>query len=246
MDNDDSGLTVWNSILGAALRLPGVRVNRAAFLRSALSSHSSADLVELAIERTPAKAGIRKGVISKVAKGSLRWHRAGVSATSTIAGLPGGWWIIGTIPTDLAQYFWHILVVLQKLAYLHGWPSLFQDDEEVDDETKLVLTLFVGVMLGAQGAANGISRLATALSSEVVKRLPRASLTKYAIYQIAKQVARWLGLNLTKKKFAELLGRAVPVVGGLISGTITWVAFGAGARRLLEHLERLPLAEGNT
>jgi hypothetical protein len=242
MEDSDSGLAAWNGILGAALKIPGARIDRSAFLRSALSPHAPSNIVEAAIERTPAKAGIPKDLIAKIAKSSIKWHRAGVSATSAIAGLPGGWWIAGTIPADLAQYFWHVLVVLQKLAYLHGWPSLLQDDKDIDDETKLVLTLFVGVMLGAQGATNGVSKLATAIGSEVTKRLPRASLTKYAIYQIAKQVAKWIGVNLTKKKFAEFIGRAVPVVGGLIAGTVTWLAFGAGAQRLLEHLDSLPLA----
>jgi hypothetical protein len=139
-----------------------------------------------------------------------------------------------------------VLVILQKLAYLNGWPSLFQEDEEIDDETKLILTLFVGVMLGAEGAASGVSKLATAVGSEVAKRLPRASLTKYAIYQIAKQVAKWIGVSLTKKKFAELVGRAVPVIGSVIGGSITWFAFGAGAERLRVHLESLPLAGADT
>jgi hypothetical protein len=103
--------------------------------------------------------------------------------------------------------------------------------------------LFIGVMLGAQGATNGLSKLATAVGTEVAKRLPRAPLTKYAIYQIAKQVAKWIGVALTKKKFAEFIGRAIPIVGGGVAGVITWVAFGTGAKRLLEHLEGLPLAE---
>jgi hypothetical protein len=242
MDND-TGLTVWNGILGAALKIPGARIDRAAFLRSALTSHVVADVVEAAVASTPAKAGIPAATIKKAAQSSVAWHRVGVSATSALAGLPGGWWIAGTVPVDLAQYFWHVVVVLQKLAYLHGWPALFQDDEDIDDETKLVLTLFIGVMLGAQGAASGLSKLAAAVGGEVAKRLPRASLTKYAIYQIAKQVARWIGVSLTKKKFAEMVGRAVPIIGAGVAGAITWVAFGSGSKRLLEHLESLPLAE---
>ncbi|WP_437739140.1 hypothetical protein WMF39_25710 [Sorangium sp. So ce1504] len=241
--DDGAGLTLWNGILGAALEIPGARVDRASFLRSALARHVAADAVERAVAATPAKARILKSIINKSAQSSIAWHRAGVSATSAIAGLPGGWWIAGTIPADLAQYFWHVVVVLQKLAYLHGWPSLFQDDEDIDDETKLVLTLFIGVMLGAQAATNGLSKLATAMGGEVAKRLPRAPLTKYAVYQIAKQVAKWIGVRLTKKKFAELVGRAVPIIGGGVAGVITWIAFGGGAKRLLEHLEGLPLAE---
>lgn len=242
--DDSSGLTVWNSLLSAALRLPGVRVDRRAFLQSALAPHVSAQVVEFAVATSPAKAGVPKAVINRAAMSSLRWHRAGVTATSTLAGLPGGWWMAGTVPADLAQYFWHALVVLQKFAYLEGWPGLFQsDDSDVDDETRMTLTLFIGVMLGAAGAGDALKALSAALGKEVAARLPRAALSKYAIYQIAKQVAKWIGIKLTKKKFAEFIGRAIPIVGGLVAGVITWAAFDSGAKRLLTHLEGLPLAD---
>lgn len=242
MEDDGGGLAVWNGLLAAALRIPGARVDRAEFLRSALGHHVGSAAAEAAARGTPAKARIPRGVISKVAEGAIQWHRAGVSATSAVAGLPGGFWVAGTVPLDLAQYFWHVLVVLQKLAYLHGWPSLMQEDEDIDEETKLVLTLFVGVMMGVQGASNALSKLATAVGSEAARRLPRASLTKYALVQLAKTVAKWIGFGLTKKKIGELLGRAMPVVGGLVAGAMTWSAFGKGATRLHEHLRSLPLA----
>ena len=34
-----------------------------------------------------------------------------------------------TIPADLAQDFWHAIVLSQKLAYLYGWPDLLEDGE---------------------------------------------------------------------------------------------------------------------
>ncbi len=242
MDDGEAGLSVWNGVLGAALKLPGVKVDRTAFLRSALAAHVSPEVIMRAIETTPAKADVPDAVIHRVARASISWHRGGVTAVSALVGLPGGWWMAGTIPADLTQYFWHVLVVLQKLAYLHGWPQLLEEDHSIDDETMLVLTLFVGVMMGAQGAAEGLGKLAVALSAQVVKRLPRAALTKYALYRVAREVAKWIGVTMTKKKFAEWVGRAVPIVGGLVSGGVTWFAFGIGAKRLLRHLEGLPLA----
>jgi hypothetical protein len=241
-DPNGSGLKLWNSVLGAALKIPGARIERASFLRSALNAHASAELVEEAVASTPAKAGIPSDSIRRAALSSIKWHRAGVSSVSLLAGLPGGPWLVGTIPADFAQYFWHMIVLLQKLSYLHGWPELFQKDEEVDDETKLLLTLFIGVMLGAHGASDGLGKIATALAAQFSKRLPRAPLTKYAVYQVAKQVARWLGVSLTKRKFAELVGRVVPIIGGLFAGAVTWTLFGAGAKRLHVHLEGLALA----
>jgi len=36
------------------------------------------------------------------------------------------------------------------------------------------------------------------------------------VYQLAKQVAKWVGVKITKRKFAEWVGRAIPLVGGLV------------------------------
>ena len=242
MEEGSRGLAVWNGILGAALKIPGARLDRASFLRTALLPCSSPAIVEAAIRETPAKAGVRREVVSRVAKEAIKWHLVRVSATSAVAGMPGGWWVAGTVPLDMAQYFWHVLVVLQKVAYLHGWPSLMQDDDEIDDETRLVLTLFVGVMLGAHGATTAVSKLAGALGTEVASKLPRAPLTRLSLSRVAREVAKWIGLKLTKKKLGEILGRAMPIAGGVIAGTMTWMAFGAGAERLHQHLETLSLA----
>lgn len=241
--SEQPALGLWNQLLTTALKMPGVRVDRATFLRSALTGCCSAAQLEQAIQTTPAKAGLSKRAIREAAESSIKWHRAGVTAVSAVTGLPGGWWLAGTIPADLAQYFWHVVVMLQKLAFLHGWPALLENDAEPDDETKLVLTLFVGVMLGAQGATDTLGKLARALSAELSKRLPRAALTKYSLHRLALEVAKWIGLSLTKKKLAELIGRAVPLAGGVVAGSVTWLTFGKGAERLLTHLEGLPLAE---
>ena len=39
---------------------------------------------------------------------------------------------MGTIPADLAQYFGHILRILQKLIYLYGWHDLSLDSKEMN------------------------------------------------------------------------------------------------------------------
>src|SRR5216117_289087 len=110
---------IWNRILRAALVIPGARVDRKAFLRKALSKHVATDVWQRAIDLTPAKAGVSKEVVRRAATSSIKWHRAGVSGVSFAAGLPGGWWMAGTVPADMTQFFWHTIVILQKLAYLY-------------------------------------------------------------------------------------------------------------------------------
>jgi len=233
---------IWNRVLRTALAIPGARIDRKAFLRKELSKHVSPEMLECAIETTPAKAKIPKEVIHRIATSSIRWHRTGVSSVSFVAGIPGGWWIAGTVPADLAQFFWHVLILLQKLAYLYGWPDLTGDEEHLDDETLLILTVFIGVMFGAESAAKVLGDLAERAATEVLKRLPREALTKYGLYRLAREIAKWIGIKLTKDTFARYLSKVIPVVSGFISGTITWVSFSIMAKRLRKHLESLPLA----
>ena len=233
---------VWNSVLRTALLLPGVKVDRKAFLRRALSKHVTEKVLHSAIDTSPAKAGVNKKTIRRIATANIKWHRAGVSALSFASGLPGGWWIAGTVPADLTQFFWHVLVILQKLAYLYGWPELFSEDSELDDETLLILTVFVGVMLGAESAAKVLGEIAERATAQVLKRLPRETLTKWGLYRLAREVAKRIGIKLTEDSFGRYLSRIVPILGGIISGTVTWISFSLMTSRLAAHLESLPLA----
>ena len=233
---------VWNSVLRTALLLPGAKVDRKAFLRKALSKHVTERVLQSAIDTSPAKAGVSKNTIRRIATASIKWHRAGVSSVSFASGLPGGWWIAGTVPADLTQLFWHSFVMLQKLAYLYGWPELFSEDSELDDETLLILTVFVGAMLGAESAAKVLSDIAERAAAQVLKRLPRETLTKWGLNRLAREVAKQIGIKLTEDSFARYLSRIVPILGGIISGTVTWISFSLMTSRLAAHLESLPLA----
>jgi hypothetical protein len=235
---------VWNSVLRTALLLPGAKVDRNAFLRRALSKHVTEKVLQSAIDTSPAKAGVSKNTIRRIATANIKWHRAGVSALSFASGLPGGWWIAGTVPADLTQFSWHVLVILQKLAYLYGWPELFSEDSELelDDESLLILTVFVGAMLGAESAAKVLGDIAERAAAQVLKRLPRETLTKWGLYRLAREVAKRIGIKLTEDSFARYLSRIVPILGGIISGTVTWITFSLMTSRLAAHLESLPLA----
>lgn len=237
--NDSKSIEIWNRVLRGALALPGARVSRESYLRTELSKCFPEQTVQKAIETTPAKAGIPASVVRSIAKSSIAWHRAGVTSLSFAAGLPGGWWMAGTVPGDLSQFFWHVTVILQKLVYLHGWPELLEDEKELDDETLLVFTVFVGVMFGTGAASKLLGDLAERVSTQVVKRLPQKALTKWGVYNLAKQIAKWIGVKLTKQSFARILAKAIPIVSGFISGAVTWFSFSSMCKRLHKHLERL-------
>ena len=150
-----------------------------------------------------------------------------------------------TIPADLAQFYWHAIQLAQKLAYLYGWPDLTENGQ-VDERTDYILTLFIGSMLGAGMATIGITELAERLAMQVAHRLPRQALTRYAVYNLAKQAARWIGINITKTTFSRGVSKAVPVIGGVASAALTAVLLRTMAKRLQKHLKTLTLAQADS
>jgi len=239
---NDSKLELWNKLLRTSLKIPGARIDRVKFLKSQLNKHVSDAILKKAIESRPALAGISQETIDDLASSCIGWHTVQVSSVSFVAGLPGGWWISGTIPADLAQFYYHVIVLSQKLAYLYGWPEFLGENSDADDETILRLTLFIGVMMGATGATKVLNDLAERFSKEVLKRLPQQALTKYGFYNVTKQIARWLGIQITKSTFARTISKIIPIVGGFLSAGLSVAFFLPMANRLKDHLRRLSYA----
>jgi len=144
----------------------------------------------------------------------------------------------------MAQYVGHMLRIAQKLAYIYSWPDLFGDDDtEMDEATEGILTLFVGVMVGIQVAQAGVVKASAMIAAQVAKTLPAKALTKGTIYPIVKQVAKVLGVQMTKKMFASGVAKAVPVAGAVLSGGLTLATYLPMSRRLQKHLASLELTK---
>jgi hypothetical protein len=234
----------FSAVLVAAAKLPGVRIDREAYLRKALARHSSEEQIRRAVEETPAAAGIPLDVLDKAANDSIKYEAAKVSTLSAAAGIPGLLFLPATVPADAAQHFGHLLRIAQKLAYLYSWPDLFSHDSDgLDDATEGILTLFFGVMFGTQQANAAVGKVAGMISEQVAKKLPQRALTKGVIYPMVKKVAGYLGVEMTKQSFAKSVSKAIPVVGAVVSGGLTLATFLPMAKRLKKHLSSLELTK---
>jgi hypothetical protein len=233
----------FEMILRSAIGLPGVRINREPFLRKELSKHHDDDVVDKAIATNPAQAGLSVKNLDHIAKSCITFETRKVSAISAVAGLPGGIAMAATIPADTAQFFGHIIRVLQKLAYLYGWQDMFKDEEtEINDGTANELTLFIGVMFGVTAANAALSKVATLAALNVPKKLMQQALTKGTIYPIVKKIASAIGVKMTKAIFSKGVGKIIPVVGAVTSGGITYALFKPMSLRLKRYLATLPTA----
>lgn len=223
----------WDGVMDVALKMPGIKVDRDDYLKKAFSTYG--DVSSLTSKR-PIDV-FDEQIVDKAANDAIKTQTRTVTSISTLAGIPGGFAMAATIPADLAQYYYHVLIIAQKLCYIYGWPDLQDENGEIGEGARGVLTIFVGVMLGAQAANKAIGEVAKQFAGQIARRLPQKALTKGFIYPIVKQIAKWIGVKMTKDIFAKSVAKAVPIVGGVISGTITFATFKPMARKLQKELQ---------
>jgi len=232
-ENTTHSVSLWNKVLETSLRLPFVQVDRQEFLTKELSKFCTPMEVITALDDSPLKV-LSKKEIDKLANQCISYHLTMVCGTSALMGLPGGWWMAGTIPTDLTQFYGHILSLMQKLLYLYGWPSLMDVNHQLDDESLNIMTLFVGAMMGNKVAVEALGKVVGQISKNASIKISETVMAQYAI-----KIAQWIGLNITKESFAKGVGKVLPLVGAPVSATITYYTFRPMARRLKKHLDDL-------
>lgn len=241
--SDSEAEELAKNVMARAASITGVKINRTAFLRAEIKKRYPEVDADEAVSSTPLNAGISPTELDKWALDVIEYETKKCAAISFLAGIPGGVAMAGTIPADLAQYFGHVMRVEQKLAYIYGWRSFLNSEDEVDDETVTYLVVLMGVMLEVGGVADSVTKFAaTAAREGIAKQIQRQALTKTFFYNPLKKVLRFLGVNLTKQTFAKGVSKVVPVVGGFVSGGMTYASFKPGAERLRRYLRSLPLS----
>lgn len=239
LDQDGNGQIDSVDIILMALKVPGVKISRDKFLEKELFKNYPKEVIDKAIETNPATAGIKKEDIDKIADEVIKFERNAVSGISVALGVPGGAAMAATIPADIAQYYGYMLRCAQKLLYLYGFPQIDTSEEslKLDTETINYLTVCLGIMYGVANANNAIKAMAKALAAGVEKKLLNAALTKGTIYPIVKSVAKWFSVKMTKEVFAGFFKKAIPVVGGVIGGGLTFATFKPCCYRLKDALQ---------
>lgn len=242
MRQDSDASAFGAEFIRKVIRIRGVRIERAAFLRQELRKlHLDDATIELAVSTTPVQAGLTITQLDALAGSSITFETSKAAALSFSAGLPGGFAMLATVPADITQYYVHAFRVMQKIAYFYGWKDFIADLDDVDDETLGKLAVFLGVMLGVQGASASLTTFASQIARPAIqKQISQRALTKTAWYGPVKSTLKLIGIKVTKDSFAKTVTKAVPVASGVISGGMTIVALRTQSQRLRKHLRELP------
>lgn len=220
-----------DKILVEASKLPYCKIDRDDFLRTQLRGKISEKQLNEALKYGTINAGIELAVLDKIADGVIKLETTKAVGLAAVAGFPGGLGMIVAVPADLAQYFSHVLRVAQKLAYVYGYTDIL-----FDDNVQNTLIIFLGVMFGVQLAVAVLAKFAAANAAKIGMKVAAKPLTKIALYNIAKKVLSWIGIKLVKEGVGKAVGKAIPVAGAVVNGTLTAVSFSTSAKKLKKAL----------
>ncbi|WP_182102770.1 bacteriochlorophyll 4-vinyl reductase [Niallia taxi] len=219
-------------IISNALKVPGVKVNRKEFLVKTFGNSISTDRITILLEKGPIEAGIDAERINKMAKSLIEKRTLTSSGASFAAGIPGGFAMAATIPADTIQFFGVALRLAQELAYMFGYEDLWEDEKLDLERVRGELILFLGVMFGVGGSASALKVLSSKIAQQAMKKIPQKALMKTIYYPIIKKIAALIGVKMTKDTFAKGVSKIIPVLGGVVSGGLTYATMKKMGNRL--------------
>lgn len=224
------------NIITNAIKLPLVKVNRAGFLTE---TFSTGDIpVQDILDCGPVEAGLSREKLSDIAKKLILKRTSQSSIASFASGIPGGLAMAATIPADVLQFFGMALRLAQELSYLYGAQDLWQDGKVDDERVKSQLIMYCGVMFGVSGAVSGVRVLSAQIAKTTLKKLPQKAPTKTFWYPIVKQIGKAIGVKITKSTVARGVSKAIPLIGGVVSGGLNFASMMPMANRLHETLDK--------
>lgn len=233
MSNENSSSTAL-SIITTAMKVPAVKVDRKAFLMEMFPDLST-DKVGILLDKGPIHSGlftqeeVRKKALQLANKRKLQ-----SSAVSFAAGLPGGAAMAATIPADALQFWGVALRTAQEISYLYGYKDFWNGDVLNEEAVQSEMLLFMGTMLGVGGAASLTRYISQGLMQYCAQNLAKQALTKTVWYPIIKELAKYISIKLTKQSFSAGLAKVIPVLGGVVSGGLTFYAMGSMTERLCD------------
>ena len=223
--------------INLASKIPFVKVDRTAFLKERFKDSPYLDeILRLGPQAVFSQATLRKHAKKVVASNSTK-----TAAVSFASGIPSN--ILMMIPAgaaDVVQYFGFAMRMAQQIAYLYGEDELFESNGEsgLSDEAKIRVMAYLGGMFGAAGAAALVANTSQKVGAQIGKKVAGKALTKTFWYPILKKTGTMLGAEVTKKTVEKTITKAVPVLGGAVSGGIAWASFRPMGNRLIDVFER--------
>ena len=238
---------VTQNVISTLANMPIVRVDREEFLKKLFAGSPYLDqILQYGPQTVFTVESLRKKA-EDVIKNSTRK----TAVVSFAAGLASNPFVMAvSIPADISQFFAFALNLAQKIAYIFGEDNLFTTFDPTDDlvkndgtvvpeDAQIRMISYLGTMLGVSGASGLIVQTSKTAGINIGKKVAAQALTRTTWYPVVKKVGSILGYKITKKTVENFISKSVPLVGGFISGGLTFVTFKPLGGRLADVFVKL-------
>jgi len=212
-----------DKIFAAAIQIPKVKVDRTNFLTEQFNG-TSYDVSAIA-DYGPVAAGVMSDELRRIATQLIMKRTGASSVAALVAGIPGGLAYAATIPADLVQFYAVIIRLAQEISYLYGADDFWTDAGENNENAIGKLILLTAVMYDIPSAL-------PCLRLTLIKQgnsIPEA---------IGTQYKKAVSMKMAKTSANKSISKAVPLLGGLLSGSANVAEMLPMAQRLLTVCEQ--------
>lgn len=246
---NETVLKDFDKILDLVRQSSEVYVDREKFLGFELNKAGcNAEQIKVAINTNPAKAGIELAVINPIAEECINYQIKVLTKIFTRHYLLGELQTFVISPKKVPAPFFariitHIFVIIQKLAYLYGWPEIMQTgtDSEMNEVSKNILLSFLGIMNGDSEAKRIITKASTKISHNIGKSIEQLVLTKTGWYPILVKTATLAIITFTKLVTMINFNSRIIIVGALLSWKFVNIDLKLMINKMCEELKTQPL-----
>jgi hypothetical protein len=183
-------------------------------------------------------------LLDDYAKNLINNKKLGVSLTGFGTSFSGGIVSYIGLPVEIKIYMRNIYNLSQELGYIYGViPSpLIKNIEE--DKNKFLVAVQEDTLkaLALAFGSSTTSLLAKKVSQSFIEKeaklILKTKVSDKMITKLSKEVAKLVGIKLTKKTINKSLVKWAPVVGGFVSGIINYYSFDKIANNLIKGLKK--------
>lgn len=231
-NNQNKMYEVLIQTVTAASQMPFVKVNREEFLRKEFSGNEHIEKIikdgpQSVFTSRALRKRAQKVIDNTTNKTSMASFLTGIPSSPVTAVASGG--------ADIIQYFGFALNLSQQIAYLFGEDNLFNGDyDKLPEEVQIRIISYLGIMFGAGGSSALIASISKTAGKSIGKKITQKALTKTTWYPLVKKIGSTLGYKITKQTVGKSITKIVPVIGGVVSGSITYLTFKPMGNRLAD------------
>lgn len=231
-NNQNKMYEVLLQTVTAASQMPFVKVNREEFLRKEFSGNEHIEKIikdgpQSVFTSRALRKRAQKVIANTTNKTSMASFLTGIPSSPVTAVASGG--------ADIIQYFGFALNLSQQIAYLFGEDNLFNGDyDKLPEEVQIRIISYLGIMFGAGGSSALIASISKTAGNSIGKKITQKALTKTTWYPLVKKIGSTLGYKITKQTVGKSITKIVPVIGGVVSGSLTYLTFKPMGNRLAD------------